>query len=144
MNADIVSLQECYEDKHADFIISSLIDLYPYHARHRSGGIIKLHNGLMFLSKYPIVHSHIEKLNKVAFIEASMGSKCLLSMDVDIPTIGLTTFVNVHTTAGGTTHPEDGDVDMDREDELRQCAESCELTAPAEVSGHRSYSAGDL
>ena len=123
INADIVSIQECYEKKHADFIISNLRDIYPYNARYNTGGIIKFHNGLLFLSKYPISRSYIEKLEKVATLEAWMATKQNLVMTVDIPCIGMVSLVNMHATAGGVTHPENPGVDTDREDELRQAIE---------------------
>jgi sphingomyelin phosphodiesterase 2 len=130
INADIVSIQECYEDKHANFITSTLVDLYPYHARHRSPGFApwKFQNGLLFLSKYPILESYIEKLHKAASLEMWMANKSNLVMTVAIPSLGSVTLVNSHTTAGGATHPEHPGVDSDREDELRQAVEACKVS----------------
>jgi sphingomyelin phosphodiesterase 2 len=129
INADIVSIQECYEDKHSTFIIQSLIDLYPYHARHRSPGFApwKFQNGLLFLSKYPIINSYLEKLDKASSLEMFMANKSNLVMTVSIPSLGSVTLVNSHTTAGGATHPEHPGVDSDREDELRQAVEACKV-----------------
>jgi sphingomyelin phosphodiesterase 2 len=138
INADIISIQECYEDKHANFIIQSLIDLYPYHARHRSPGFApwKFQNGLLFLSKYPILNSYIEKLDKASSLEMFMANKSNLIMTVSIPSVGSLTCVNSHTTAGGATHPEHPGVDSDREDELRQAVESCKVGAIPPPRGH--------
>jgi sphingomyelin phosphodiesterase 2 len=136
INADIVSIQECYEDKHADFIMHSLADLYPYTARHRSPGFApwKFQNGLLFLSKYPILESYIEKLHKAAPLEMWMANKSNLVMTVSIPSLGSVTLVNSHTTAGGATHPENPGVDSDREDELRQAVEACKVSPRLSVS----------
>lgn len=129
VDADIISIQECYENKDAQFLIRSLADLYPYHARHNSTGFRpwKFHNGLLFLSKYPITNSYIEKLHKAASLEMWMANKSNLVMTVSIPSVGQITLVNSHTTAGGATHPEHPGVDSDREDELRQAVEACKV-----------------
>lgn len=129
-----MSIQEVYEDAHAQFLTLSLIDMYPYSSREYSGGCTKFHNGLLFLSKYPVERSELQKLNKVAGIEAALATKSNLIMCVDIPSIGKITLVNMHTTAGGATHPEDPGCDTDREDELRQAIEVC--TEVASKEGH--------
>ena len=58
-NADIVCLQECYLDTHANIICSSLEDLYPYHARKSSANWLKLHNGMLILSKWKITFQNL-------------------------------------------------------------------------------------
>jgi mRNA deadenylase 3'-5' endonuclease subunit Ccr4 len=40
-NADIIFIQECYEEKHAKFLTDSLKESHPYVARVKSGGFIK-------------------------------------------------------------------------------------------------------
>jgi len=122
--ADVLALQECYEEAHAQFLCTQLADLYPYHARFESGGCIKFHNGLLVLSKHPIVHSELQSLDRVASLERHMATKSNLIVDLDVGNNVIWRIVNTHTTAGGTVDPENPDTDQDREDELKQAADS--------------------
>ena len=139
--ADILAIQECYEKRHADFLRESLKDLYPHSARVKSGGLIKFHNGLLVFSKYPIAKCELQRYHKVSSLEYHMATKSSLIVEVNIPGLGRVTFVNMHTTAGGTVDPEHPDADGDREDELRQAAEVCEL---ARADGRIAIIIGDL
>lgn len=124
-NADVIAIQECYEESHARFITQSLKDIYPYNARENSGGCVKFHNGLLFLSKYPIEESELRPYKKVAALERYLATKSSLVVKTRIPGIGKVTFVNMHTTAGGTTDPEHPDSDLDRQDELLDSINVC-------------------
>lgn len=139
--ADILTIQECYEISHAKFICAQLKDLYPYHARVESGGILKFHNGLLFLSKYPIISSSLQAYKKVSNVEKHLATKSNLVVEVDVPCLGKVTFVNMHTTAGGEVDPEHPDADADREDELRQAVEVCN---GAHKAGKLGIIVGDL
>lgn len=141
VSADILTIQECYEKSHAKFIRKQLKDIYPHYARVDSGGLIKFHNGLLFLSKYPIVSCSLQAYKKVATVEKHLATKSNLIVEVDIPVLGKVTFVNMHTTAGGQVDPEHPNTDADREDELRQAVEVC---AAATKAGNRGIILGDL
>lgn len=54
---DVVALQEVYEEWQADFLTESLRVTYPFIARRTSGGAFALHNGLMIMSRFPILHT---------------------------------------------------------------------------------------
>jgi endonuclease/exonuclease/phosphatase family metal-dependent hydrolase len=123
------------------FICSELKDLYPYHARVNSGGLLKFHNGLLILSRYPIKGVSLDPYKKVSSLESYMATKSNLVVDVDVPGMGKVTFVTMHTTAGGHIDPEHPDADADREDELRQAAEACEAAA---ARGNLGIIIGDL
>lgn len=99
--ADILAIQECYEEKHANFLCNELKDLYPYHARADSGGFVRFHNALLVLSKYPIVRCELQHYKKVSTLEYYMATKSNLIVDVLLPGLGKVTIVNMHTTAGG-------------------------------------------
>jgi endonuclease/exonuclease/phosphatase family metal-dependent hydrolase len=119
--ADIVALQECYEVEHFDFLCTELQDIYPYYARVESGGGYKFHNGLMLLSKWPILKYELEAMEKVSMLEAYAATKSALNVWIDIPSMGSVMLMNVHTTAGGeSTEPGTECVDLDRADEIRQ------------------------
>lgn len=118
-------ITECYEQQHADFIIEAVKDTHPYHSRLQSGGMLKFHNGLLYLSKFPIKKETLIAFKKVSTLEKYLASKSMLVIEVDIPKYGECVLLNMHTTAGGTTDPEHPDVDTDREDELRQALDHC-------------------
>lgn len=126
-SVDILCIQECYEQTHADAIINVMKEKLPYHCRiNNNYSVLKFHNGLLILSKYPIADIYLQKLDKVASLERHMANKSNLVCTINIPSLGPVRLVNMHTTAGGTTDPEHGDVDLDREDELRQAWQVCE------------------
>lgn len=141
VHADIVAIQECYEDKHAEYLIAALKEMYPYHARMNSGGVFRFHNGLMLFSKFPIKNCTLQAYKKVSSLEYYMATKSSLIVDVDIPGLGVVTLVNMHTTAGGHIDPEHPDADSDREDELRQAYDVC---AAVEAEGRLAIILGDL
>lgn len=125
-NADIIAIQECYEARHAAFICESLAATYPYTARVNSGDCcFKFHNGLLFLSKFPVEGCFLDRYQKVSALESALATKSSLCVKVSIPGLGKVTFVNMHTTAGGEADPEHPDVDEDREDELKQAVDVC-------------------
>ena len=74
-DADIVAIQEVYEQSHVDRILSELADLYPHHARVNSGGCLSFHNGLMVLSKWPILNVELERLRTVSTLEKFLATK---------------------------------------------------------------------
>ena len=140
--ADVVALQECYEAAHAEYLCTELQDLYPYHARIDSGGFIKYHNGLLILSKHPVVKSMLQPYEKVASLEKHLATKSNLIVELQLSSsssknsynnnnLQRLTLVNMHTTAGGAVDPENPNTDADRQDELRQAAEACRRPAAA-------------
>jgi len=139
--ADILAIQECYDKEHFDYLCCRLEHLYPHHARVESGDLIKFHNGLVLFSKYPIINSSLQLYETVSGLEEFMATKSSLIVDVDVPHLGVGTFVNMHTTSGGTNDPHDPDVDEWRQDELRQGVEAC---AQATKEGKHAIILGDL
>jgi endonuclease/exonuclease/phosphatase family metal-dependent hydrolase len=140
LNADVVAIQEVYEQKHVDRLLEELGDLYPHHARVDSGGCMKFHNGLMVISKWPIVSFELEPLRKVSWLESILATKSNLNVTVDTP-MGRVMFVNMHTTAGGTADPEDPKADLERKDEIHQTLAKC---ASALGEGTQPIIIGDL
>jgi len=127
--ADILAIQECYDEEHFEFLQKYLVHIYPHHARVESGDFLKFHNGLILFSRYPILNCQLQPYEKVSRLEYFMATKSSLIVDVDVPFLGIVTFVNVHTTSGGTADPHHHTVDQDREDELRQAVEACTVAA---------------
>lgn len=124
-NADIVCLQECYDECHYKKIVDNLHDVYPFTARQRSGDSVKLHNGLIILSKYPIQDSYLIRYEDASFLESCFATKSSLLAIIRVPHIPLPIcVVNIHTTAGGSAHPESPNSDICRERELKQSIDS--------------------
>lgn len=116
-------------------------ETHPYHAREKSGGIFKFHNGLLILSKFPIKNRALIAHNKVSTLERCLATKSMLAVEVVIPNFGECVFINMHTTAGGAIDPEHPDVDTDRENELKQAIDYCK---EVEGKGKVGIILGDL
>ncbi|CDJ36606.1 endonuclease/exonuclease/phosphatase domain-containing protein, putative [Eimeria mitis] len=138
--ADIICLQEVYGDNHADFIIESTRHKLPFVGRRTSGGRFSLHNGLMVLSKYPIVHTQFHKFEDVTYIERCFASKGMLEVAVDVPSIGVIAIFNIHL-ASGAVDPESRYVEDVRAAEIRQLLKACDAAADR---GHVPLVIGDL
>lgn len=140
---DILVIQECYEDKHIARLVQCLKTKYPYHAQISSSSWspIKFNNGLITFSKHPISNPKLERFVKVSALEQHLANKSNLICDIDIPELGAFTVVHTHTTAGGTTDPNNPDVDSDRESELMQAYDSC---VDAKIRGRVPIICGDF
>ena len=121
-DVDILCIQECYSKTHVNKITKELKDIFPYSAHYSSGfSVLKFDNGLLILSKYPITDVHLDPYKKVSSREKHLANKSSLACTIDVPHFGKKVrVINMHTTAGGTAHPEHPEVDIDREDELKQ------------------------
>ncbi|KAL8427981.1 hypothetical protein Efla_004239 [Eimeria flavescens] len=126
--ADIICLQEVYGEAHADFIIESTRHKLPFVGRRTSGGRFSLHNGLMVLSKFPIVHTHFHKFEDVTYIERCFASKGMLEVAIDVPSIGVIAVFNMHL-ASGAVDPESRYVEDVRAAEIRQLLKACDAAA---------------
>mmetsp|Transcript_77646 Transcript_77646/g.222496 ORF Transcript_77646/g.222496 Transcript_77646/m.222496 type:complete len:307 (-) Transcript_77646:759-1679(-) len=141
--ADLIALQEIYEDAEVASLVDQVKSVYPYHARGDNRSTLertyKFHNGLMYISKYPFVESRLIKHAQAAPLESMFGDKCMLMVTLADTPLGNLAVVNMHTTAGGWNHPEK--VDSIRESELREAVEVCEA---AMRDGYKSLILGDL
>mmetsp|Transcript_173857 Transcript_173857/g.557233 ORF Transcript_173857/g.557233 Transcript_173857/m.557233 type:complete len:349 (-) Transcript_173857:633-1679(-) len=141
--ADLIALQEIYEDAEVASLVEQVKSVYPYHARGDNRSTLertyKFHNGLMYISKYPFVESRLIKHAQAAPLESMFGDKCMLMVTLADTPLGNLAVVNMHTTAGGWNHPEK--VDSIRESELREAVEVCE---EAMRDGYKSLILGDL
>lgn len=143
-DVDILCIQECYSKTHVKAIRKALKDILPHYAHHTSSGFspLKFDNGLLILSKYPISDVVLDPYKKVSSLESWMANKSSLACSVAAPHFQKKIrVINLHTTAGGTAHPEDPDVDVDREDELKQCLA---LAKTAEEDGQLPMIVGDF
>lgn len=143
LNPDILAVQECYSQDHADQLFDQLKHILPHCARLDSHkwGIVSLHNGMMVLSKFPIKESKLISHKFVACVEDWFGDKSTLIAVVDIPEFGPLHVINVHPTAGGTD-PESPTADANREITLREILEY--YNHAIDVQGHSAMIVGDL
>lgn len=125
---DFVALQEVYEEWQADYLIESLRVTFPFVARRTSGGALSLHNGLMLLSRFPILRTAFHPFDSVTAIERIFGSKGMLEATVEIPTVGQVTFVNIHL-ASGAVDPESTSLEALRNEEIEEVLNVCQLAA---------------
>ena len=138
--ADVIALQEIYEKVHVAALLKHVGSLYPYVARADNNKGVQFHNGLMFLSKYPIDSFSLKKHTHASALEKWFGCKSCLSCNISTP-LGPLCLVNMHTTAGGGVDPEKADVDTVRESEL---AEAMQLADEAAAAGYTAAIIGDL
>lgn len=100
-DADIIVIQECYDEVHFKFISDHLKLIYPYIARKdKIRNILQLHNGLALFSKYPIKSVNLFPYLNSDIFEKYFGNKCLLVTEILIENKILSLF-NIHLTAGG-------------------------------------------
>eukprot|EP01055_Gregarina_sp_Pseudo9_P000785 Gregarina_sp_Pseudo_9__784@NODE_14_length_6322_cov_57_267229_g12_i0_p2_GENE_NODE_14_length_6322_cov_57_267229_g12_i0NODE_14_length_6322_cov_57_267229_g12_i0_p2_ORF_typecomplete_len527_score64_64Exo_endo_phos/PF03372_23/1_3e24_NODE_14_length_6322_cov_57_267229_g12_i06452225 len=139
-NADIVALQEIFEERQADYLIESLRLIYPFSARRTSGGVFALHNGLLTLSKFPIIRTDFYRFRNITWSESLLGSKGVLETVVNVPSIGLICVLNVHMVSG-SIDPESARLDTLRAEETR---EVLNLAGAAEARGEVPVLMGDF
>ena len=100
-NADVIALQECFSNNYTNYIINKLKDDYPYSVNYNTESLIKLSNGLVFLSKYPIISSEFKEYSTNSILETVFSTKGYLKCTINFPTIGPLHFINLHTTSLG-------------------------------------------
>lgn len=143
LNPDVVAIQECYSQEHADQLYDQLKHIAPYRVRMKSHKleILNLHNGMMILSKYPVTETKLISHKHVACVEDWFGDKSTLIAVLDVPNYGPLHVINVHPTAGGAD-PESADADKNRELTLRQILDYYNLATM--TLGHGALVIGDL
>ncbi|KAJ1613086.1 sphingomyelinase C precursor [Cryptosporidium canis] len=145
INADIIALQEVFDEKHSDYIVESLQPIYPYFAResrrpNRTKSPLKiwqpisfihnqlaLHNGLLVLSKYPILSARFTCFSDVTLIEEWFVSKGMLEVTIELPGMKNSpiTLFNIHM-ASGAVNPESETIETLRNKEIEQLLGACD------------------
>ena len=117
-NAIIIAIQECYNTIHSTEIIQKLKKKYPYYSKCESGGILSITNGLLVLSKYPIVLEKLLEFKAISWFEYWFASKSCLIVTLKTNNLGNITIFNTHTTSGDINHPKDSIVNTYRQQSL--------------------------
>ncbi len=98
VGADILALQEVYSPAHRQVLIQALAARYPFKAEPpRTRSLVG--NGLLVLSRFPILHSAFTPCCGASFWTRLLWSQGFLAVEIDLPVVGLTRLINVHIAA---------------------------------------------
>jgi len=111
-NADIIAIQELYKTSHAAKLLSDLNNVYPYYFR-KSTSRLRIDNGLLILSKFPIKENAMTALKSGPWEESIFSSKSILSVQVMLDKKTLLNIVNIHPTSGGLFDTQDSDKNIE-------------------------------
>ncbi|EZG62259.1 endonuclease/exonuclease/phosphatase domain protein [Gregarina niphandrodes] len=139
-DGDVLCLQEVYDNRHACYITDSLGWVYPYSGRCTSGGVLALHNGLLTLSKFPVLDSAFYPFHRITLAESVFGSKGILACTIAVPNLGTLRVLNVHMVSG-TVDPESRSLDDIR---LQEMIQIVALAQQASLLGHIPLIVGDF
>ncbi len=134
LDADIVALQEVYEPRHKNLLMAGLSKTYPYASVSPMRGPSVVPASLMTLSKWPIVTQEFVRFAQMPLAEKLVDNKGFLVSSIHTPN-GPLTVVNVHTTAGGTIHPEHPKTDRIRARQIEQLCQRVDLDRPVLFAG---------
>lgn len=114
--ADVVCIQEVYNEADKQVVIQGVKDVYPYavyYQKKRKGGA-GWHSGLLILSKYPINASSFELYKRNPLVEKMFADKGVLCALIELNGTDIT-IANTHTTVGGGVY----DTESDRVNRIR-------------------------
>ncbi len=98
VGADILALQEVYSPAHRQVLMQALAARYPFKAEPpRTRSLVS--NGLMVLSRFPILHSAFTPCCGAPFWTRLLWSQGFLAVEIDLPVVGLTRLIDVHIAA---------------------------------------------
>lgn len=111
--ADIVALQEVYDRRHRRYLADAVKNAYPY--TYGVGDRWSMFsNGLMVLSRHPIVSGRYAPAPGFRPHERAISRKGYLCVEVALPGIGRLRLINVHLTVSGMFFPSVERIDDDR------------------------------
>lgn len=108
--ADIVVLQEIYDRRHRRYLTRALRDAYPYAAGVGDRWSV-FSNGLLILSRYPIVERGYSVAPGFRFHERIVSRKGYLQVELAVPEIGRLRLIDIHLTVSGMFFPSAGKID---------------------------------
>ena len=128
-DADIVALQEVYDHRHRRYLASAVKDAYPY--TYGVGDRWSMFsNGLMVLSRHPIVSGLYAPAPGFRLLERAISRKGYLCIEIMLPGIGRMRLINVHLTVSGMFFPS-----VERVDDERRRDEISHLVDLADANG---------
>ncbi len=110
-DADIIALQEVYEQSHRSFLIKELRGKYPHHFYSRQRRLFRLEDSLIIFSKYPIVRRKVIAYTNSVFDERILTYKGVLVAKIHSDVFGSISVFNTHTVTGGIRDQENRTVE---------------------------------
>jgi endonuclease/exonuclease/phosphatase family metal-dependent hydrolase len=107
--ADIIALQEVFDDGHQRLLSASLSEAYPFQGSWTERKRGCFHSGLMLFSKYPILDSSGRRFSFVPWDERLFVEKGILTATVDAGPFGMIAIANCHHTSGGAIRSPEGE-----------------------------------
>lgn len=107
-DADIVALQEVFDDEHQQHLSKTLAAAYPFQSSWTQRRYGRMHSGLMIFSKYPIVSSGGRRFRHVPWDEDIFVEKGMLFATIDAGPFGRLALANCHHTSGGAIRNPEG------------------------------------
>ncbi|MFC2176315.1 endonuclease/exonuclease/phosphatase family protein [Bacteroidota bacterium] len=110
LDVDILGIQEVYEEENKLYLIDELKSEFPYciYYQKRRKKSVGLPNGLMFLSKIPILASQFTLYHRNPLTEKIMADKGILTVELMVGSKRIT-ITNTHTTVGGGLYHTESD-----------------------------------
>jgi endonuclease/exonuclease/phosphatase family metal-dependent hydrolase len=118
--ADVIALQEVYEEPHRLFLIERLKEHYPYHFHSRHEGFWGLEDSLMFFSKLPITEKHVIPFDQETLDQELATYKGVMVITVAVSPNREVVLYNTRTTAGGLRDPQNKVVENIRASQIHQ------------------------
>jgi endonuclease/exonuclease/phosphatase family metal-dependent hydrolase len=129
--ADVIVLQEIYDKRHRRYLSRSLRRAYPYAAGVGDRWSL-FSNGLMVLSRYPIVEHGYVVAPGFKFHERRISKKGYLEVEMAVPGIGPVRLIDLHLTVSGMFVPS-----VERMDSRRRHQEIDHLLELAGATGDK-------
>jgi len=134
LDADVVTLQEVYATAHKRELSAALRSHYPFVAESPLRGPSVVPASLLTFSKWPIEEHRFYRFQDMPIAERLIDNKGFLVAKLRSPS-GPMWVANVHTTAGGTKHPEHPQTDAIRSRQLGQLLEVVKAEEPVVLTG---------
>lgn len=118
--ADVLVLQEIYEESHRKQLVAALAKTYPHVGHIQLRRRYSLDNSLMALSREPLAVEH-ECFENAPLDERLLDNKGILAIRMQLPNGPRIEILNIHMTAGGAfRHPEHTSIERVRAQQIAQ------------------------
>lgn len=135
LRADVVFLQELFHARHRQTLMDRLGEVYPHAAFHDDAGALSLSNGLLCLSRFPLVDARFTPFADRCWEERLFVSKGFQDFGIQVGR-DVIKVAHTHLTAGGFfSHPEQKKYDAIRANQIRQMLQQFSLSELGLVVG---------
>jgi endonuclease/exonuclease/phosphatase family metal-dependent hydrolase len=135
LRADVVFLQELFHARHRQVLMDRLGEVYPHATFHDDAGALSLSNGLLCLSRFPLVDARFTPFADRCWEERLFVSKGFQDFGIQVG-CDVIKVAHTHLTAGGFfSHPEQKKYDAIRTNQIRQMLQQFSLSELGLVVG---------